>query len=114
MEKLKSFEQFAAVKVESDKAQLQEEQNAKRTTEAETFKTLLAEFNVTSIKDLSEDQKSEFFSKLKGVEVSEAFLIAEGTRGQFGKIDKKETLNLFIHIMILTQITYYHLSRKHT
>lgn len=89
MEKLKSFEQFAKVKTENDKAQLQEEQNAKREVEANNFKSLLSEFNVTSIKELSEEQKSEFFSKLKGVEVNEAFLIVEGTRGQFGRIDKR-------------------------
>ena len=89
MEKLKSFEQFAKVKTENDKAQLQEEQNAKREVEANNLKSLLSEFNVTSIKKLSEEQKSEFFSKLKGVEVNEAFLIVEGTRGQFGRIVKR-------------------------
>jgi hypothetical protein len=89
MEKLKSFEQFAKVKTENEKAQLQEEQNAKREVEASNFKALLSEFNVTSIKELSEEQKPEFFSKLKGIEVNEAFLIAEGTRGQFGRIDKR-------------------------
>lgn len=89
MEKLKSFEQFAKLKTESDQAQLQEEQNAKRESEANTFKDLLSEFNVTSIKELSEEQKPEFFSRLRGIEVNEAFLITEGTRGQFGKIDKR-------------------------
>ena len=53
MEKLKSFEQFAKVKTENEKAQLQEEQNAKREVEASNFKALLSEFNVTSIKELS-------------------------------------------------------------
>ena len=89
MEKLKSFEQFAKIKTESDQAQLQEEQNAKRESEANTFKDLLSEFNVTSVKELSEEQKNEFFTKLRGVEMNEAFLIIEGTRGQFGKIDKR-------------------------
>lgn len=89
MEKLKSFEQFAKVKTENEKAQLQEEQNTKRQAEADNFKALLSEFNVTSIKELSEEQKPEFFSKLKGIEVNEAFLITEGTRGQFGRIDKR-------------------------
>ena len=89
MEKLKSFEQFAKIKTESDQAQLQEEQNAKRESEANTFKDLLSEFNVTSVKELSEEQKSEFFTKLRGVEMNESFLIIEGTRGQFGKIDKR-------------------------
>ena len=89
MEKLQSFEQFAKVKVDNDKAQVQEEQNAKRESEAHTFKTLLAEFDVTSVKELSEEQKNKFFTQLRGVEMNEAFLIIEGTRGQFGKIDKK-------------------------
>ena len=63
MEKLQSFEQFAKVKVDNDKAQVQEEQNAKRESEAHTFKTLLAEFDVTSVKELSEEQKNKFFTQ---------------------------------------------------
>ena len=89
MEKLQSFEQFAKIKVDNDKAQVQEEQNAKRESEAHTFKTLLAEFDVTSVKELSEEQKNKFFTQLRGVEMNEAFLIIEGTRGQFGRIDKR-------------------------
>ena len=89
MDKLKSFEQFVVARTTEATRELQEEQNQKRTESAETFKSLLAEFNVTSIKELSEEQRSAFFERLRGVEVNESFLLVEGTRGQFGKIDKK-------------------------
>jgi hypothetical protein len=90
MEKLKSFEQFVTAKTEADKIEVQEQNNNKRQNEAETFKTLLAEFDVTSVKELTEEQRSEFFERLRGVEMNESFMqLNEGTRGQFGKIDKK-------------------------
>ena len=90
MEKLKSFEQFVVAKTEANKIEVQEQNNNKRQNEAETFKTLLAEFEVTSVKELTEEQRSEFFERLRGVEMNESFMqLNEGTRGQFGKIDKK-------------------------
>lgn len=90
MQKLKSFDQFATEAKISQTRKLEEEKVAKRTNEAETFKALLAEFKVTSIKELTKEQRSEFFNKLRGAEINESLtLIEEGTRGQFGKIDKK-------------------------
>jgi len=90
MQKLKSFQQFATEVQISNTRKIEEEAIAKRSNEAETFKNLLSEFNVTSVKELTEDQRSEFFTKLRGAEINEAVtLIEEGTRGQFGKIDKK-------------------------
>lgn len=90
MQKLKSFDQFATEAKISQTRHLEEEKIVKRTNEAEAFKALLSEFKVTSIKELTEEQRSEFFNRLRGAEINEALtLIEEGTRGQFGKIDKK-------------------------
>ena len=90
MHTLKSFDQFSTEAKITQTRQVEEDNSTKRSDEAETFKNLLAEFNVTSIKELTEEQKPEFFTKLRGIEVNEAStLIEEGTRGQFGKIDKK-------------------------
>lgn len=90
MHKLKSFDQFATEVKISQTRKLEEESNAMRVSEAETFKNLLAEFNVTSIKELTKEQRSEFFNRLRGAELNEALaIIEEGTRGQVGIIDKK-------------------------
>jgi len=90
MQKLKSFDQFSTETKISQTRQLEEDKTIKRQNEAETFKTLLAEFNVTSIKELTQEQRVTFFTKLRGAEVNESVsLIEEGTRGQIGKIDKK-------------------------
>jgi hypothetical protein len=99
MQKLKSFEQFATEHKISQSRQIEEEKTNKRANQAESFKALLAEFNVTSIKELSEDQRSTFFTKLRDVEVNESLtLIEEGTRGQFGKIDKSGNItSIYTH-----------------
>jgi len=99
MQKLKSFQQFATEVQISNTRKIEEEAIAKRSNEAETFKNLLSEFNVTSVKELTEDQRSEFFTKLRGAEINEAItLIEEGTRGQFGKIDKKGNItSIYTH-----------------
>ena len=90
MEKLRSFKEFSTIKAERTAAAIQEEQDAKRNNEANTFKSLLSEYGVGAIKELSEEQRAEFFEKLRGSEVNESnSLIIEGTRGQFGIIDKK-------------------------
>ena len=99
MHKLKSFDQFSTEAKITQTRQVEEDNSTKRSDEAETFKNLLAEFNVTSIKELTEDQKPEFFEKLRGTEISESIaLIEEGTRGQFGKIDKKGNIeSIYTH-----------------
>ena len=90
MYKLKSFDQFSTESHINRSRKVEEEKSVKRTSEADLFKNLLSEFKVTSIKELTEDQRIEFFTKLKGAEVNESIvLLEEGTRGQVGKIDKK-------------------------
>lgn len=99
MYKLKSFDQFSTESHINRSRKVEEEKSIKRTSEADLFKNLLAEFKVTSIKELTEDQRIEFFTKLKGAEVNESIvLLEEGTRGQVGKIDKKGNItSVYIH-----------------
>jgi len=99
MYKLKSFDQFSTESQINRSRQVEEENSTKRTTEAETYKNLLGEFKVTSIKELTEEQRIEFFTKLRGAEINEAtVLIEEGTRGQIGKIDKKGNItSVYMH-----------------
>lgn len=96
MQKLKSFEQFATEAKVSTARAIEEESSTKRDNEATLFKNLLSEFKVTSIKELTEEQRPDFFSKLRDSEINEADsseVIEEGTRGQFGKIDKKGNIS---------------------
>lgn len=99
MQKLKSFDQFATEAKISHTRKLEEEKVVKRTNEAEAFKALLSEFKVSSIKELTEEQRSEFFNRLRGAELNESMtLIEEGTRGQFGKIYKNgEIRSVYTH-----------------
>jgi hypothetical protein len=87
MERLVTFEQFAEQKAKKDQVQLEEELNAKREASANSFKDLLAEFGVTSMSELSEEDKPKFNERLGTL--TESALLLEGTRGQFGIIDKK-------------------------
>ena len=64
MKKLNSFAEFSASKIEKAAFDLAEKQEAKRSNEAATFKTLLSEYGVGAIKELSEEQRSEFFNKI--------------------------------------------------
>src|SRR6056300_660382 len=87
MERLVTFEQFAEQKAKKDQIQLEEELNAKREASANSFKDLLSEFGVASMSELSEEDKPKFNERLGTL--TEAALLLEGTRGQFGIIDKK-------------------------
>jgi len=99
MAKLQSFSDFSTLRNTKTQIKLQEEIDAKRNSAADAFKSMLSDFDVTSIKDLTEDQRIEFFTKLKGTGVNESVsLIEEGTRGQVGKIDKKGNIeSVYIH-----------------
>ena len=88
--KLQSFEEFANASAKAAKAKLEEEQSAARNEAAYQFKTLLAEFGVTSIKDLNEEERNSFYRKLGASEISESVaVIEEGTRSQIGIINKR-------------------------
>ena len=59
MEKLRSFKEFSTIKAERTAAAIQEEQDAKRNNEANTFKSLLSEYGVGPFKEVREEQSAE-------------------------------------------------------
>ena len=97
--KLQSFEDFSAASKAAAEAKIQEEQKSARRDAAYQFETLLSEFGVTSVKDLSEEDRSKFFSKLGASEISESVaIIEEGTRSQVGKIGKNGKItSVYMH-----------------
>jgi len=96
MERLVTFEQFAEQKAKKDQIQLEEELNAKREASANSFKDLLAEFGVTSMSELSEEDKPKFNERLGTL--TESALLLEGTRSQVGKIDKNGKItSVYVH-----------------
>tara|TARA_R110000744_G_scaffold98351_5_gene190009 strand:+ start:4798 stop:6612 length:1815 start_codon:yes stop_codon:yes gene_type:complete len=99
MGKLNSFAEFSAEKSNRAAAALEEEQDIKRSGEANSFKSLLTEFGVSGIKELSEEQRSDFFNKLRNLGVNESnSLITEGTRSQIGVISKSGKItSTYVH-----------------
>ena len=97
--KLQSFEDFSTASKAAAEAKIQEEQKSARRDAAYQFETLLSEFGVTSVKDLSEEDRSKFFSKLGASEISESVaIIEEGTRSQVGKIGKNGKItSVYMH-----------------
>jgi len=96
MERLVTFEQFAEQKAKKDQIRLEEELNAKREASANSFKDLLAEFGVTSMSELSEEDKPKFNERLGTL--TESALLLEGTRSQVGKIDKNGKItSTYVH-----------------
>ena len=99
MKKLSSFAEFSETKRINAAAALKEEQEIKRSGEANSFKSLLTEFGVSGIKELSEEQRSDFFNKLRNLGVNESnSLITEGTRSQVGVISKSGKItSTYVH-----------------
>lgn len=97
--KLQSFEDFSVASKAAAEAKIQEEQKSARRDAAYQFETLLSEFGVTSVKDLSEEDRSKFFTKLGASEISESVaIIEEGTRSQVGKIGKSGKItSVYMH-----------------
>ena len=97
--KLQSFEDFSIASKAAAEAKIQEEQKSARRDAAYQFETLLSEFGVTSVKDLSEEDRSKFFTKLGASEISESVaIIEEGTRSQVGKIGKSGKItSVYMH-----------------
>lgn len=96
MERLVTFEQFAEQKAKQAQAQIEEEVSAKREASANSFKDLLAEFGVTSMSELSEEDKPKFNERLGAL--TESALLLEGTRSQVGKIDKNGRItSVYVH-----------------
>ena len=97
--KLQSFEDFTTASAKAAAVKLEEEQSAARNEAAYQFKTLLAEFGVTSVKDLNEEERNAFYRKLGASEVSESIaIIEEGTRSQIGIINKRGKIeSVYMH-----------------
>ena len=96
MERLVTFEQFAEQKAKENQVQLEQELNSKREASANSFKDLLAEFGVTSIAELSEEDRPRFNERLGTL--TESALLLEGTRSQVGKIDKNGKItSVYVH-----------------
>ena len=97
--KLQSFEDFTTASAKAAAVKLEEEQSAARNEAAYQFKTLLAEFGVTSVKDLNEEDRNAFYRKLGASEVSESIaIIEEGTRSQIGIINKRGKIeSVYMH-----------------
>ena len=64
--KLQSFSSFAETRKKIIEDRTREEQSTKRQTEAQRFSELLAEYGVTSVNELDEEKRVEFFSSLVG------------------------------------------------
>jgi hypothetical protein len=97
--KLQSFEDFAKANTVAKSARLEEEQSAKRDASANQFKSILSEFGVTTVKELTEEDRNKFFTALGASEVSESIaIIEEGTRSQIGKIKKNGKIStVYMH-----------------
>jgi len=107
MNKLVSFEQFSSQKAEQTQAAIREEQEAKRTNSANTFKALLSEYGVATVKELAEEQRSEFFEKLRGQGISESMVIDGDSVTEAVKVSSKRGANKVFNVYnkIFTEAT---------
>lgn len=96
MKKFITFEEFAAAKAKKTQVQLEQELSTKRDAAANSFKKLLSEFGVASIKELSEEDRPKFNEKLGAL--TESALLLESTNSQLGKIDKRGRIkSVYVH-----------------
>jgi hypothetical protein len=96
--KIKSFKSFSDVLATESASKLAEENKGKRATLSTEITSMLDSMDISSLEGLTEDQKKSITNKLfkedakedKEEEdlVKESKVLNEGTRGQFGKIDK--------------------------
>ena len=98
MNKLVSFEQFSSQKAEQTAAAVREEQDAKRTNSANTFKALLSEYGVSTVKELAEEQRSEFFEKLRGQGISESVVAGDALVTEAIKVSSKRNANKVFNV----------------
>ena len=63
---IQSFATFSETRKAAMETKLREEASAKRTTEAQRFADLLAEYEVSTVAEIAEEQRTEFFAKLVG------------------------------------------------
>ena len=63
---IQSFATFSETRKAAMETKLKEEATTKRTTEAQRFADLLAEYEVSTVAEIAEEQRTEFFAKLVG------------------------------------------------
>jgi len=63
---IQSFATFSETRKAAIDTKIKEEASTKRTTEAQRFADLLAEYEVTTVAEIAEEQRTEFFAKLVG------------------------------------------------
>ena len=63
---IQSFATFSETRKAAMDTKIKEEASTKRTTEAQRFADILAEYEVTTVAEISEEQRTEFFAKLVG------------------------------------------------
>lgn len=63
---IQSFATFSETRKAAIETKIKEEASTKRTTEAQRFADLLAEYEVTTVAEIAEEQRTEFFAKLVG------------------------------------------------
>ena len=90
---LQSFDEFTSMKAEKAKAENEAKLSKTRETEAIGFKQLLAEYGVSKVSELDEEQKSEFYSRLEGTDLNESALSISGKR------DAKKALTQYNKIL---------------
>ncbi len=64
--KIQSFATFSETRKAAMETKLKEEATTKRTSEAQRFADLLAEYEVSTVAEIAEEQRTEFFAKLVG------------------------------------------------
>jgi hypothetical protein len=94
MAKLHSFEDYVKIRQEQVSAEIEAQKEAAREETIKSFKGLLAEYGVTKVSELDEDQREEFFGKLDGTDLNEAFI--EEAVIVTGKRDAKKVMNTYI------------------
>jgi len=71
MNKLQDFNSFATARRQQAELELEQSLDAKRSSSAETFKSLLSEYGVTDLNELDEEQRVSFFDQLRSTGVNE-------------------------------------------
>jgi hypothetical protein len=98
MLKLQSFDDFSKMKAEQVQAENLATLTKLREESANTFKSLLSEYGVSKVSDLSEEQRLEFFSKIQESKDMGSFVF-ESALSITGKRDAKKVLTQYNQIL---------------
>jgi hypothetical protein len=89
MNKIQSFKTFSEVKMQEKQQQIQEEQEAKRNETAAKIAETLAEMEVTSLTELSEEQRKQLVAKLFNEDAAEDIEDKINNMGEPAKADEE-------------------------